>query len=161
VGAIAQTASVTPPSGTTAFLPATATGPVRVVSLDLNPGKLGQVSVRLRLDGDRLSLRIVASEAETARMIEEDGDTLIRLLGAEGYDTDLVALSGAADLRGAAAPAAPEPTATAAGGGQASHRRHDSGQPRRDDPGQHQAAASKDTTDEERTPTPRGSAVYV
>lgn len=161
--AISESASVpaATPSGTAApTLSAAVAGPIRVVSLDLDPGRLGQVSVKLRFDGGRLSLRVVASEPETARMIEEDKDTLLRLLDREGYETDLLGVAVAPELRLAAAPPAPAPSAMSADDGQASPRRSFDGQSDRGGRQDHRPPMSKDTTDDEGT-SHRGRAVYV
>jgi flagellar hook-length control protein FliK len=49
---------------------------VRVLEIDLHPGDLGTVKVRLALNGDSLSIDIVSEKRTTARLLENDRDAL-------------------------------------------------------------------------------------
>jgi hypothetical protein len=89
-------------------------GPLRVVSLTLNPEHLGRVTITIRLTGDRLSLRVEAEKDTTARMIEADGDALAGLLDREGYGVEAIVT---ATLREPLPPQPPPAPATAAGSG--------------------------------------------
>ena len=93
---------------------ATPGAPLRVVTLTLNPEHLGRVSLTIRLVGDRLSVRMDAENEETARMIEGDGEALVRLLDSEGYDVDSVTATATAQ-RELSSPT-PTPTATPSSG---------------------------------------------
>ncbi len=61
---------------------------VRVLQIRLEPAELGTVTVRMRLDANRLELRVEAHQAATAELIRRDQGTLSRLLQSAGYDVD-------------------------------------------------------------------------
>jgi hypothetical protein len=120
-GAAGEAAPPEPTGGPTALRPPEA-GPLRVVSLTLNPEHLGRVTITIRLTGDRLSLRVEAERDETARMIEADGDALAGLLDREGYGVEAIVT---ATLRDPLPPLAPTaPAAPGAPGGSSAGLNH-------------------------------------
>ncbi|WP_139315298.1 flagellar hook-length control protein FliK [Mongoliimonas terrestris] len=62
--------------------------PLHVLEIQLQPEELGSVRVELRAAGDRLAVRIIADEPETARLLTEDASALGRKLEAAGYTAD-------------------------------------------------------------------------
>ncbi len=83
-------------------------GPLRVLSLRLDPPEYGSVSVHMRLTGNDLSLRFSAGREETAHLLREDQDKLIGLLRASGYDVHVTAIDQRSDaVAAASAHAAP------------------------------------------------------
>ena len=59
--------------------------PLRILKVALEPAELGHVTVRMRLTGDTLELRVTAERAETASMLERDRHLLSRIIEASGY----------------------------------------------------------------------------
>ncbi len=79
--AIAATGSGTPaiaPAEDPADLPAAL--PTRTLTLQLNPGSLGTVSVRLHLAAGALDVRIAVSNPQTLGLISRERDTLVAAL---------------------------------------------------------------------------------
>jgi hypothetical protein len=76
--------------------PATASGPerqlVRTLDIRLEPPDLGSVTVKLRLTGQHLTLRISADSATTAQSLEQDRDTLASMLRGNGYSPEISAV---------------------------------------------------------------------
>jgi chemotaxis protein MotD len=76
--------------------PATAPGPerqlVRTLDIRLEPPDLGSVTVKLRLSGEHLTLRISADSAATAQSLEQDRDTLVSMLRGNGYSPEISAV---------------------------------------------------------------------
>jgi chemotaxis protein MotD len=76
--------------------PATAAGPerqlVRTLDIRLEPPDLGSVTVKLRLTGQHLTLRISADSATTAQSLEQDRDTLASMLRGNGYSPEISAV---------------------------------------------------------------------
>ncbi len=65
---------------------------VRVLNIRLKPDALGDVTIRLRLVGNALDLRVSASKPETAEMLASDSHALKHILREAGYDTDVVSI---------------------------------------------------------------------
>jgi len=76
--------------------PATTAGPerqlVRTLDIRLEPPDLGSVTVKLRLSGEHLTLRISADSAATAQSLEQDRDTLAAMLRSNGYSPEISAV---------------------------------------------------------------------
>lgn len=70
--------------------------PVRILSLRLEPAELGTVTVRMRDRGGALEIELRASEPATARMIEDDGDLLRRLVERAGHEVERLRVDVAA-----------------------------------------------------------------
>jgi hypothetical protein len=90
LGAVAEPAAPGAPD------PATAPGPerqlVRTLDIRLEPPDLGSVTVKLRLSGEHLTLRISADSAATAQSLEQDRDTLVSMLRGNGYSPEISAV---------------------------------------------------------------------
>jgi chemotaxis protein MotD len=90
LGAVAEPAAPGAPD------PAMAPGPerqlVRTLDIRLEPPDLGSVTVKLRLSGEHLTLRISADSAATARSLEQDRDTLASMLRSNGYSPEISAV---------------------------------------------------------------------
>jgi chemotaxis protein MotD len=65
-----------------------------MLTIQLHPAELGQVQVRLRLQGNALSMQLRASSRETARLLENDRQALSELLKGSGYDAETLAVRG-------------------------------------------------------------------
>lgn len=65
---------------------------VRTLDIRLEPPDLGSVTVKLRLSGQHLALRISADTVSTAQSLEQDRDTLLSLLRGNGYTPELSAV---------------------------------------------------------------------
>lgn len=87
-GSMGATSSI---EGPTANLIA---GPVRLLDIQLSPDDLGTVNVRMRLSGNGLEIRLRASNAETAKMLERDQTALLDLLAASGITADSITIVG-------------------------------------------------------------------
>src|SRR4051812_29968900 len=98
------------PETASASQTAAAPGPerqlVRTLDIRLEPPDLGSVTVKLRLSGEHLALRISADTVSTAQTLEQDRDTLLSLLRGNGYTAEISA------VRHEPAAAAPVPAAS-------------------------------------------------
>lgn len=93
--------------------------PVRTLDLQMHPATLGLVTVRMRLVGQSLELRVRAANPETARLLKADGGKLADLLSTSGYGTHILAIdAGGADTAGFIS-SVPQPSAGLADGGAA------------------------------------------
>ena len=72
-------------------------GPVRILTLRLQPETLGTVTVRLRLVGASLEMQVRADNSDTAALLERDRGALEEILKSSGYDTDLLTIQSAGD----------------------------------------------------------------
>jgi chemotaxis protein MotD len=63
---------------------------LKVLSIQLQPLELGTVSVRMRLRNDAIAVEITADRQETARLLQQDREALLRLLQASGLTTDSI-----------------------------------------------------------------------
>lgn len=72
-------------------------GPLKILHIKLEPNDLGEVSVKMRLVGDSLEIRLEASRAETADLLTRDKDMLHRLLRTSGYSPDVVTIQAVGD----------------------------------------------------------------
>lgn len=80
---------MTPPSGSTpgkaSPAPFQAAAKVQILQVQLEPESLGKVTVRMRLSGPRLDLRVEAERSETMHLIGKEKDVLTGKLEAAGY----------------------------------------------------------------------------
>lgn len=91
-GAIAQEIAnlgsapvISAPGATSAVRQSINREPLRILKVALEPAELGHVTVRMRLTGDTLELRVTAERAETASMLDRDRHLLTRIVEASGY----------------------------------------------------------------------------
>jgi Flagellar hook-length control protein FliK len=80
----ASAASAAPRADANATSPAPAASPVKEIDLDLSPGGLENVSMTMRLAGDRLSVVIRASSSQTLGAIEGARDAIAERMAAIG-----------------------------------------------------------------------------
>jgi chemotaxis protein MotD len=69
-----------------------ADAPVKVLLIQLQPADLGTVTVRMSLKEDALELHIEASQQETAQRLQQDQESLSKVLRSAGYLIDAVAI---------------------------------------------------------------------
>lgn len=80
--------------------------PMRVIVVALDPAELGRVTVRLRSDGDALSVQVTAERAETSALLQREHHLLKDILGAHGQFEDVaVQVQPASTAQSAGAPA--------------------------------------------------------
>ncbi|MBZ8131770.1 flagellar hook-length control protein FliK [Afifella sp. IM 167] len=122
-----------------------AAGPVKTLTIQLHPADLGSVKIQLRLGGDALSVRLEASRAETARMLQRDSQALSDLLKGAGQDGDNIVVHSVTvdrgvqgadssqflSARGAAQPQTDTGAGAAGGGGRQGSSRQEEGQGQR------------------------------
>jgi chemotaxis protein MotD len=78
--------------------------PLNILHVALQPADLGNVTVRLRLAGDVLEVRVVAERKDTADLLRHDRDQLTKLLASHGYDVTSLSI----EIGKAETPAAPQ-----------------------------------------------------
>ena len=81
-------ADVTPRASALATGPAPSTSPVREIDVDLSPGGLEDVSMTMRLSGDKLSVVIRAASSQTLGSIEGARDAIADRMAAIGQPLD-------------------------------------------------------------------------
>ena len=86
--ATAAGAEVTSRAGSPAASPAAAGQPVKEIDLDLSPGGLEDVSMTMRLTGDKLSVVIRAGSSQTLSSIEGARDAIADRMAAIGQPLD-------------------------------------------------------------------------
>lgn len=72
-------------------------GPVKILTIRLQPDELGTVTVRMRLVGNALEMQFRVSNSDTAELLKRDRQALTEILKASGYDTDLLTIQTGAD----------------------------------------------------------------
>ncbi|WP_321448509.1 flagellar hook-length control protein FliK [uncultured Cohaesibacter sp.] len=65
---------------------------LRVLDIQLHPADLGKVRLSVRLNDNNIEVRIEASKAETAKMLETNQHELNKLLQKAGYQADRIAV---------------------------------------------------------------------
>lgn len=76
-------------------------GPLRLLTIQLQPADLGTVTVRMRLQEGRLEVGMETGRHDTAELLRRDGGALSDLLRGAGYQADLVAIrASGADMAG-------------------------------------------------------------
>ena len=66
--------------------------PLRVLNLVLRPQELGQVSIRMKLSGQGLTVEVIAEKASTHRLLESEAHKLADHLVSGGYDLDQLSI---------------------------------------------------------------------
>jgi chemotaxis protein MotD len=81
-----------------------ADGPVKILTLQLDPPDLGAVTVKMRLTGDAVEVRLSADSYETTRLLQGERKALTDLMQSAGYKFDIAAIdhSRASDANGGA-----------------------------------------------------------
>lgn len=142
-------AAAPPASGQTARLGQMPEGPLRLLTIRLEPGDLGTVQVRMRLQEGRLEVGLETGRHETAELLRRDGGALTDLLRGAGYQADLVAIrSSGADLPGAGqgngqAPGQGSGQGTGQGSGQGSGQGASAQNQSQGQPARHQGALAE------------------
>ena len=86
--------------------------PVKNLTIALDPPGLGSVAVELSYKGGELGVKVEASQAGTAQLLQRDGGALAQLLQTAGFTVANVS------VHAAASPATPDAAAQQPGGGQ-------------------------------------------
>ena len=63
-------------------------GPIRVLHIQLDPPHLGPLTIRISLQNEMLNLQLETPKPETASLIQNDKDSLSKLLRSAGYMVD-------------------------------------------------------------------------
>ncbi len=63
-------------------------GPIRVLHIQLDPPQLGPLTIRISLQNEMLNLQLETPKPETASLIQNDKDSLSKLLRSAGYMVD-------------------------------------------------------------------------
>ncbi len=91
--------------------------PLRMLKVALEPEDLGRVTVRMRLTGRNLDLKVTAERADTASLLERDRHLLAKILRESGYSADDVTIQAQAPGSPTAPSAVRSPEAQAGGQG--------------------------------------------
>ena len=84
----ATTAKSAPPAATASVPSPALAGSSRTLTLQLQPGDLGAIDIRLHLTGDRLSLQLTVGKSSTLAAVASESDQLVGALGQSGYAVD-------------------------------------------------------------------------
>jgi chemotaxis protein MotD len=90
--------------------------PIRMLTLQLDPPSMGTVTVRMRLAGDAVEVRLLADQPETTQLLREERGALMDAMRSAGYTFDIASI----DHSGARHPAS---------GSSPSHTQSDQQQP--------------------------------
>jgi chemotaxis protein MotD len=63
--------------------------PLRILTINLEPPALGNVTVRLRLVGEAVSVHLAADRRDTSQMLDEQRDSIREIMQAAGYVADV------------------------------------------------------------------------
>ena len=66
--------------------------PLRMLTLQLDPPDLGAVTVKMRLAGDAMEIRLTADRQETAEMLRHERGGLTDLMQSAGYSFDIASI---------------------------------------------------------------------
>lgn len=66
--------------------------PVRILTLQLDPPDLGAVTVRMRLAGDAVEVRLTADKYETTQILQKERGTLSDAMQSAGYKFDIASI---------------------------------------------------------------------
>jgi chemotaxis protein MotD len=85
--------------------------PVKMLTLHLDPPDLGAVTVKMRLTGDAVEIRLSADRAETAQLLKSERSALTDIMQSAGYKFDIAAIdqSRASDANTGAGQQQPQP----------------------------------------------------
>jgi chemotaxis protein MotD len=59
--------------------------PIKILTISLDPPALGNVTVRLRLSGDAVSVHLAADRRDTSQMLDQQRDSIRELMHSAGY----------------------------------------------------------------------------
>jgi chemotaxis protein MotD len=59
--------------------------PIKILTISLDPPALGNVTVRLRLTGDAVSVHLAADRRDTSQMLDQQRDSIRELMHSAGY----------------------------------------------------------------------------
>jgi flagellar hook-length control protein FliK len=88
----ASSADTSQPTSRVALPAAVTTQPVRTLTLGLTPQNLGEVTVRLSMNGSKLSVVLSVEQPEAAQLLAQDRETLEGLLRSTGYKVDTISI---------------------------------------------------------------------
>jgi chemotaxis protein MotD len=80
---VAAAADPTAPQGNTPDQP------LKILTINLEPAALGNVTVRLRLVGSEVSVQLAAERKDTSQMLDEQRDSIRGLMQSAGYVADV------------------------------------------------------------------------
>jgi chemotaxis protein MotD len=63
--------------------------PIKILTISLDPPALGNVTVRLRLSGDAVSVHLAADRRDTSQMLDQQRDSIRELMHSAGYAADV------------------------------------------------------------------------
>ncbi|WP_152535630.1 flagellar hook-length control protein FliK [Bradyrhizobium sp. Ai1a-2] len=66
--------------------------PVRMLTLQLDPPSMGTVTVRMRLAGDAVEVRLLADRHETTQLLREERGVLMDAMQSAGYTFDIASI---------------------------------------------------------------------
>jgi chemotaxis protein MotD len=66
--------------------------PLRMLTLELDPPNLGAVTVRMRMAGDAVEIRLTADKLETMHMLQKERGALSDAMQSAGYTFDIAAI---------------------------------------------------------------------
>ena len=66
--------------------------PVRMLTLQLDPPNMGTVTVRMRLAGDAVEVRLLADRHETTQLLREERGALMDAMQSAGYTFDIASI---------------------------------------------------------------------
>ena len=81
--------------GATAVSPDASAQPVKTISVTLEPESLGTVTLRMRLSGNQLSVRVDVAEPATLELIQRDRDRLQKTMTSDNVSIDRLEIRGA------------------------------------------------------------------
>jgi chemotaxis protein MotD len=84
--AASSAAAATDPSAPQANAP---DQPLRILTINLEPAALGNVTVRLRLVGSEVSVQLAAERKDTSQMLDQQRDSIRGLMQSAGYVADV------------------------------------------------------------------------
>jgi chemotaxis protein MotD len=70
--------------------------PVRMLTLQLDPPSMGTVTVRMRLAGDAVEVRLSADRQETTQLLREERGALMDAMQSAGYTFDIASIDHSA-----------------------------------------------------------------
>src|SRR5262249_37071580 len=63
--------------------------PIKILTISLDPPALGNVTVRLRLSGDAVSVHLAADRRDTSQMLDQQRESIRELMHSAGYVADV------------------------------------------------------------------------
>jgi len=96
LSAPAERTPATAPTMTNSLAQDVGAPPVRILTIRLDPPELGEVTVRMRLQGDNLELELTATQYATSQMLQQNREVLHDLIRHSGYVPDIASVQQAA-----------------------------------------------------------------